>query len=302
MCKDKLPVFEIERFAIHDGPGIRTVVFLQGCPLRCSWCANPESQEGRKHLLQFSKKCTGCGRCVQQCPAGAITIQDGKCNIDRQRCLTCGKCASTCFNDALRISGQDMDVFEIKKTILKDSIYYETSGGGVTFSGGEALLHAERLVPLWKELKQEKISIAVETCGHVPVENVQMAADFVDLFLFDLKTMDEDKFQKYAGGCLEIVLSAFRMLCKKMADRVIVRIPVIPRFNDTKESLVSIMEFAAGNGVSRVDMLPYHTLGIAKYEQLGRQYPYPVKQGLDPESLAEYVEIGKQLGLTVTVG
>lgn len=296
----ELDIFEIERFAIHDGPGIRTTVFFQGCPLRCEWCANPESQSVGRHIMQFSKLCGGCGECAENCPQNAVSIADGKALIDRERCVSCGKCAAECPNSAIKVSGRRISCGKLFDTVMRDADYYRESGGGVTLSGGEALLHINRLVPFLEKCKENGIHIAAETCGYVPLSNMELALGYVSLFLFDVKTLDGRKFRQFTGGSIDVVLSCFELLCENAPERVIARVPVIPDFNDNE--VEEILSFAAGRGVKTVHLLPYHTLGMAKYEQLGRKYPYHVKESLDPETLSVYNEIGSRIGITVKIG
>lgn len=295
-----LDIFEIERFAIHDGPGIRTTVFFQGCPLRCGWCANPESHTVGKHIMFFSRLCVGCGKCAEVCGQNAAHIVNGKSVIDRSRCISCGSCAGKCPCGALKVSGQRITNGELFDIVSRDKDYYETSGGGVTISGGEALLQIEKMLPFLRKCRDNDIRIDVETCGCVPVSNVAAALEYADMFLFDIKTLDGKKFAEYTGGNIETVLSAFEYLCKNAPERVTARVPVIPEFNDNEVS--AIMEYAASHGVRELHLLPYHTLGISKYEQLGREYPYHIREGLDPDALTPYNEKGAKLGLTIRIG
>ncbi|MGN0425805.1 MAG: glycyl-radical enzyme activating protein [Acetatifactor sp.] len=297
---NELNIFEIERFAIHDGPGIRTVVFLQGCPLRCAWCANPESQTSGKHIMRFSKQCTGCGSCVRVCKENAIEVIQGKAVADRHKCISCGKCVEECLNGAMKISGRTISCDELFRLVMRDEDYYKESGGGVTLSGGEALLQIDRLTPFLEQCKANGLHIAAESCGHVSVEVVKKAAEYVDLFLFDIKSLDSDRFRRFTGGDVRIVLDAFEYLAGTWPDRVIVRVPVIPGFND--DEIKAIIEFAASKNAKTIHLLPYHTLGVSKYQQLGMEYPYPVLESLAPDSLLPYIEIGEKLGATVSIG
>ena len=302
MNKRTLPVSNIERFAIHDGPGIRTTVFLQSCPLRCQWCANPEAQTEGKHLMFLEQKCVGCGSCVKNCPQHAITIREGKARVCREKCIVCGKCAQTCPNEAFSISGKQMTPDEIYDIVVRDSIYYEKTGGGVTFSGGEALLHIEEIAILTDRLRRAGIHTAVETCGYVPEAYIKKAVQAIALFLFDIKTLDADKMKRYTEGELSVVLNNFTYVAKCGPDRVTARIPVIPNLNHTEKEMLEIFQFLVDNHVKKADLLPYHTLGITKYKQLGKEYPFDCRESLRPDELIRYRSIGEEMGLCITIG
>lgn len=300
MSEALLDIFEIERFAIHDGPGIRTTVFFQGCPLHCAWCANPESQNVGRHMMFFVKQCSGCGSCVQACLQGAVSIPAGKAACDREKCVSCGACADTCPNNAIKVSGRKITCHELFNVVCRDVDYYQTTGGGVTLSGGEALLQIEKMVPFLEQCQQQNINIAVETCGSISGKLVNMALHYVNLFLFDLKTLNSEKFTRFTGGKLETVLTAFEHIANGNPARLTIRVPVIPGFND--DEIMPIMAYAAAHGVKKVHLLPYHTLGIAKYAHLGRAYPYPIHESMKPEVLQPYVQQGLNMGLTVKIG
>lgn len=298
----KLPVFNLERFAIHDGEGIRTAVFLQGCTLRCPWCANPESRQIGPQMMFSEKKCAGCGTCVQNCPREAIALNDGKARIDRAACVSCGTCEQACPNGAMQISGKWMSVEEIFSVIERDGDYYRRTHGGVTFSGGEALLHIDSLIPLLEKCAEAGIAVDFETCGHVPEECFWKAFPYTERFLFDVKSTDPEVFRRCTGGNLSLVLNNLRWLAEKDPGKIILRVPVIPEVNHGQKEMESIFRLAVQERISRVDLLPYHTLGMIKYAQLGLEYPFPVRQGLPVKELEPYAAAGKKMGLDVRVG
>ena len=298
----KLPVFNIERFAIHDGEGIRTAVFLQGCPLNCLWCANPESRHIGPQLMFSEKKCAGCGTCMQKCPKKAITLNGGKARIDRAACVSCGTCEQVCPNGAMQISGNWTTAEDIFSVIVRDADYYRQTHGGVTFSGGEALLHIDSLMPLLEECAEAGIAVDFETCGHVPVESFQKAFPYTEQFLFDVKTADPEVFRRCTGGRLSLVLNNLHWLAEKEPGKIILRVPVIPDVNHGQKEMESIFRLAVQEHISRVDLLPYHTLGMIKYAQLGLEYPFPVRQGLSVKELELYAAEGMKMGLDIRVG
>lgn len=295
-----LPVFEIERFAIHDGNGIRTAIFLQGCPLHCKWCANPESQSIGRHIMHSDKLCSGCGKCAKACEKGAVSISGGKAVIDREICSSCGKCAEACPTGARKILGKMMSCEEIFRIVMRDKAYYEESCGGITLSGGEALLHIYELVPLLEMCREQNINIAVETCGCVNLEYMKTAEKYIDTFLFDIKALDEKKLVENTGGKLETVKKAFEYICK--SKKVIARVPVIPDFNYDEKDIREIMRYVGANGVREIHLLPYHVLGMEKYAQLGVKYPYHITKGLDGRLLEVYTDIGGEYDLKVKIG
>ena len=298
----KLPVFNIERFAIHDGEGIRTAIFLQGCPLHCPWCANPESQHIGPQLMFSEKKCVACGTCVQNCPGNAITLNDEKARINRTACVSCGTCEQVCPNGAMQISGKWISAEDIFSVIERDADYYKQTHGGVTFSGGEALLHIDSLMPLLEECAKVGFAVDFETCGHVPEKSFQKAFPYTERFLFDVKTADPEVFRRCTGGRLSLVLNNLYWLAEKDPGKIILRVPVIPDVNHGQKEMESIFRLAVQEHISRVDLLPYHTLGMIKYAQLGLEYPFPVRQGLSVKELELYAAKGIKMGLDIRVG
>ncbi len=302
MKEQSVPIFNIERFAIHDGPGIRTTVFFQGCPLKCEWCANPESQKTGHSLMFLEKKCTGCARCTKECPKGAVSIKDGKAYIDRSRCVCCGICEEACLNGAISLIGKRMKPMDIYQIVARDEDYYRQTGGGVTLSGGEALLYIREITPFLEKCREREIHIAVETCGNIPSENIAAAIGLVDLFLFDIKTLDAEQLLKYTGGNLSQIERNFECIAARHPDKLIIRVPVIPEVNNTEKAIRRIFDLAVKNKVAKVDLLPYHTLGLTKYRQLGIPYPFKCTESLKKEDLLPFMQLGESLGLEVTIG
>lgn len=295
-----LKVMSVQRFSLHDGPGIRTTVFLQGCPLHCPWCSNPESQPFHPVQRYKRQRCIGCLRCVNVCPIGCITAgKDGLPDFDRTRCYGCGACERMCPGEAISISGKEMSVGDIMQLITRDKDYYINSGGGVTFSGGEAFMQPEGLLAILTLLKAEGINTAIETCGHADSRWMLQAEPLTDLFLYDIKHSDPDVFQKVTGGNLQLVVENLKLLSP--SGKVVVRVPCIPGFNCTPEVINGIFNISVRNGVNEVHLLPYHTLGADKYTQLSRAYS-GFGESLKTEDLTGYAEQGKSLGLIVKIG
>lgn len=294
-------IFDIQRFSLHDGPGIRTTVFFSGCPLRCPWCANPESQRGGEELLYFQSKCVSCGRCATACPHGAVgfSLETGPV-FHREKCSCCGKCADVCLSEALELSGKVMTVEEILSTVRRDRDYYEKTGGGITVSGGEPFVQPEGLDALLKAAKNEGFHTAVETTGSVSGTAFQKGSSSVDLFLFDLKYSQPEVLRTTTGGDLQLILQNLR-LAVGSGNEVCVRIPVIPGFNHSPEAIDGILSLASDCGAKAVELLPYHTLGKGKYVQLGRTYPMGDTPPLDKGELRGYADLGAKRNMTVTI-
>ena len=270
------PVFNVQPFAVHDGPGIRTTVFVKGCPLRCLWCANPESNSAAPQLMTYASKCTGCGKCVSVCPQKAVSLGTHGSKVvaltDRTRCTDCGACVEFCAAEAREIAGLPMTVGEVLEKVLRDRPFYETSGGGMTVSGGECLMHTEFTEALLYAAKQEGLHTAVESCSFASRETVDRVFRYVDLGLLDIKHMDSARHKELTGVPNEGILDNIRHIHNELGVAVTVRIPVIPGYNDSDGNIGATAAFVAeelGRDVP-LHLLPYHRLGESKSESLGK--------------------------------
>ena len=262
----KAKVVEIKRFAVHDGDGIRTTVFLKGCPLKCIWCHNPESIDFKPQLAFYKNKCTMCGQRAKVCPTGAHIISGDRHILDRKICNACGKCEKACFNSALTLYGKEITVDELLPILLEDKDFYETSGGGITISGGECLTHPEFCEELLKRLKDEKMHTAVDTCGFVSKEAFDKVIPYTDIFLYDLKAVDEDVHIKCTGQSNKIILENLEYI-DKCGKKIEIRIPYVPGFNDNQ--IPKIAEFLGKlKNITKVRVLPYHNYAGTKYAAL----------------------------------
>lgn len=267
-------IFDIQRYAIHDGPGIRTLVFFKGCPLRCWWCCNPESQKAGPQLALFPQNCIMCGQCIEACPEGAVSDQDGLLLTEKTRCIECGRCTIKCYANARKMIGRKMDVEEVFEEIKKDELFYKNSGGGVTLSGGEPLVWPDFASSLLEKCKNAGINTAVETCGYSRWTNITRLLDFVDLFLYDLKIMNEDEHKKYTGVSNKPILENLERLNEyDNSNTIIVRIPLIRGINDSTLHMHNLCSYVKSlKRIKEVHLLPYHRLGESKYRALGRTY------------------------------
>jgi pyruvate formate lyase activating enzyme len=290
-------VFRIERFAIHDGPGIRTTVFLKGCPMRCAWCHSPESQAPGPEFMPLADRCIACDTCVAVCPERAAAPGALR-NADL--CRLCRTCVSACPTGARWIAGEELSVAAVMEVIERDRLFYDESGGGVTFSGGEPLMQPAFVRALVDECRARRIHVSVDTSGFgSPVDLEQIRPD---LFLFDVKAVDEARHQEITGVSNRVILENLGRVARRMEADVLVRFPLVPGVTDGDDNVTGIGRLVSSLGIDRIDLLPYHRAGIAKYERLGRPYTLSAIEPPTGEQVARVVEMLSECGLTVRVG
>ena len=263
-------IFDLQRFSIQDGPGIRTTVFLKGCPLRCLWCHNPESQRRRIEISFAADRCAGCGKCAAVCPESCHTLLPEGHGFDRSACRSCGDCAAACLPGALSVIGRDVSVDEVLQEVLADRIFYDTSGGGITISGGEPMMQFPFALALCRAAKEAGLHVALDTCGEAEWSDYEKILPFVELFLYDLKAMDPSRHRELTGIDNVRILNNLRRL-DAAGCRISIRCPLIPGCNDDWEHLQGIADFVSGlKQVQEVTLLPYHAMGAGKSRRLGR--------------------------------
>ena len=266
-------IFDIQRFSIHDGPGIRTVVFLKGCSLYCPWCCNPEGISYESELAYYPQRCFDCGECIHICPQKAITrsCKEDGVSIDREKCNNCGVCVPFCSSKALTFMGEEISVHQVMEEVKKDAVFYRVSGGGLTLSGGESMEQIDFTETLLSAAKQDGINTAVETCGYTSSENFRRVLKNVDCLLYDIKHTDSKKHKDFTGKDNGVILENIK-LAVQICPSVTARVPYIPGFNDSEEEILEIVDFISSISVASLHILPYHNLGLSKYKSLGKTY------------------------------
>lgn len=302
MDTNKGIIFDLRKYSIHDGPGIRTTVFFKGCALSCWWCHNPEGQSAAPELMFRENRCIRCGTCFEVCLMNAVQELDGIYQIDEEHCIMCGDCIEKCPGQAREIAGRTATVEEVMGEIEKDIPFYDESGGGVTFSGGEPLAQRHFLLRLLRACQAKDIHTTLDTCGLAAWEVMDSVRPYVDLFLFDVKLVDEQKHMEYTGVSNQLILANLRKLAEQGHD-IIIRVPLIPGITDTEDNIRAIGELAASlPNIHRVDLLPYHETAVQKYRRMGRSYHL---EGTGPEPdevVTRSVAILEARNLAVTVG
>ncbi len=294
---------DIQRFAIHDGPGIRTLVYMKGCPLKCLWCSSPHTQKTSHDLLHNELDCKVCGTCVELCPNNVFTIsgEDGL-NIDRELCTYCGQCVDFCPNQALKLIGHHVTSEELFQDVNKDSPFYRRSKGGVTVGGGEPILQLEFVTEFLKRCKQVYMHTAIETCGYRKWDNMENLLKYVDLVYIDIKHMNPIIHKELTGVSNEKILANARRISK--IKPMIIRIPVVPGCNDTDENITATARFASelGENLKRIDLLPYHKFGTQKYTRLGMKYKIPDVEPPSNDHMERLKDIVESCGVKAQVG
>lgn len=296
-------ITNIQKFSIHDGDGIRTTVFFKGCPLKCEWCHNPETQRFEKEMQVDREKCTGCGTCASVCPNGAVRMtEDHRPSWDPKACTFCGKCENFCPAGVREIVGREYTVKELTKELMKDQMFYEESGGGVTFSGGEVMsMDMDFILAMAKELKRQDVTLTIDTCGYVPYERFEKILPYVNTFLYDVKVMDPELHKKYMGTDNKLILENLIRLSQDGA-RIYIRIPTIKEVNGNEENMKETIAFLKEHDIhpAGVNLLPYHDTGSGKYAKLDMEYKGTDLHAPDKEEMEAFAALFVNAGFTNT--
>ena len=295
-------VFDIKKYAIHDGPGIRTTVFFKGCPLNCLWCHNPESRQDRAELGFRKNRCIGCGQCAEACPREAISLVENHPVTDVEKCVLCGRCVDVCIAGAREIIGHRMTVSEVMAEVERDVIFYDQSGGGVTFSGGEPLMQPDFLVALLNRCRALNIHTAVDTSCYAEPDVIKSVAEKTDLFLCDIKHIDNEMHERFTGVGNKLILDNIKLI-SQAGKKIVIRVPVIPGFNDDPANIEATGEFAASiAGVGRIDLLPFNRGGIEKSARLTRETNSMQIETPDDDKMSEIADNLSKYVFEVNIG
>jgi len=302
-CNNIGVIFDIKRYAIHDGPGIRTTVFLKGCPLNCLWCHNPEGKSIKQEFMWWKERCIGCRECQDVCPQDAISFLEDSIVVYENKCELCGACAEACYAKALELVAKDMTLKQVMQEIEKDTVFYEESGGGVTFSGGEPLMQPGFVHNLLKACKEKGIHTALDTCGYVKTEVLLKISEYVELFLYDLKVIDDSKHVKFTGVSNNLILENMKNI-SGIGKNIIVRFPLIQGVNEDEKDILELGEFVSSlKNLNEIDILPYHKAGVKKGERIKNQnVPKFITHIPSAKKINEVAETLKSFGLKVKIG
>jgi pyruvate formate lyase activating enzyme len=295
-------VFNIQRFSIQDGPGIRTTVFMKGCPLTCPWCSNPEGISSVPEIMTSDRKCIGCKKCVEVCPLKAISYVDGVRHINWNLCTNCLECAKVCPSHSIGVIGKYMTVDEAFKVASRDAPFYRNTGGGVTVSGGEPLLQWQFVLELLKKCKKTGLHTTLDTSGYCRWEDMRKVLKYVDLILFDVKHADSESLKETCGASNQLMLDNLKKASRM--SKIWLRVPLIPNFNDSESNIRAVAELAIGTKAEKVSLLPYHEYGKHKYQRLGKKYGFNGTGILKPDHqiVVTSQQILESYGLEVSIG
>jgi len=298
---NKANIFNIQKFSVHDGPGIRTTIFFKGCPLRCLWCHNPESQNGKNQMLLDRDKCILCGNCVRVCSQGAVKIENNVPVTDMDKCIGCRQCEIYCIPGARELVGREYTVEEVMKEVLKDEVFYNQSGGGVTLSGGEPLFQIDFVEELLVKLKGKNIHTAVDTCGAVNFENIRRVSAYTDVFLYDIKLMDDKKHKEFTGVSNKLILDNLRKL-SEIHKNINLRMPIIEGVNADVKHIEDTMDFIKGLNIVKINLLPYHDIAKHKYKKLDIPYEEDKMSKPSEDKMQHFKEMLEKEGYEVKIG
>lgn len=300
MENNKATIFDIQRYSVHDGPGIRTLVFFKGCPLRCRWCQNPESLDAEREIAFFASKCIACGECAKACTKGAIVLE-GDRRIDRSLCDRCGRCAEVCYAEALTAIGKEYDVRTLLDVVERDRPFYEQSGGGVTVSGGEPTLQFDFLLGFLRAAKEAGLNTVIETCGAFAWSKFRKLLPYLDIIYFDLKVIDEKEHKRLTRTGNKRILANARRLVES-GKKVVFRVPLVPGMTDTEQNLSDLIDLLGEFEREEVHLLPYHKMGESKLQRIDSLLEPLDLEPLSDERLAEIRSRFESAGIRVSIG